>query len=65
MYIDSYMLFWILHVYRLNTVVSNHVISDHVTSEWLLLNANSEKVQLYDGENKLIFNDMTMRSALY
>jgi hypothetical protein len=35
-------------------------------SEWLLLfNANSAIFQLYHGENKLIFNEMMMRSALY
>jgi hypothetical protein len=34
-------------------------------SEWLLFNANSVIFQLYHGENKLIFNEMTMRSALY
>ena len=33
--------------------------------EWLLFNANSENVHLYLGENKLIFNKMMMRSALY
>jgi hypothetical protein len=33
-------------------------------SEWLLFNANSAIFQLYDGENKSIFNEMkTMRSA--
>jgi hypothetical protein len=34
-------------------------------SEWLLLNANSAIFQLYHGENKLIFNEMMMRSALF
>jgi hypothetical protein len=34
-------------------------------SEWLLLNANSAIFQLYYGENKLIFNEMMMRSALF
>jgi hypothetical protein len=33
--------------------------------EWLLFNANSAIFQLYHGENKLIFNEMMMRSALY
>ena len=32
--------------------------------EWLLSNANSAIFQLYNGENKIIFNEM-MRSALY
>ena len=34
-------------------------------SEWLLFNATSAIFQLYHGENKLIFNEMMMRSALY
>ena len=34
-------------------------------SEWLLFNANSANFQVYHGENKLIFNEMMMRSALY
>ena len=34
-------------------------------SEWLLLNANAAIFQLYHGENKLILNEMMMRSALY
>jgi hypothetical protein len=33
-------------------------------SEWLLFNANSAIFQLYHGENKLIFNEMMMRSTL-
>jgi hypothetical protein len=36
-----------------------------VGNEWLLFNANSAIFQLYHGENKLIFNEMMMRSALY
>jgi hypothetical protein len=35
------------------------------TSEWLLFSANSAIFQLYHGENKLIFNEMMMRSALF
>ena len=34
-------------------------------SEWLLFIANSAIFQLYHGENKLIFNEMMMRSALF
>jgi len=30
-----------------------------------LFNTNSVIFQLYHGENKLIFNDMMMRSALF
>jgi hypothetical protein len=33
--------------------------------ELLLFNVNSAIFQLYNGENKLIFNEMMMRSALY
>jgi len=31
----------------------------------LLYNANSVNFQLYHGEDKLIFNEMMMRSTLY
>jgi len=31
----------------------------------LLLNTNSAIFQLYHGKNKLIFNEMMIRSALY
>ncbi len=34
-------------------------------SEWLLFNANSAIFQLYHVENKLIFNEMMMRSAWF
>jgi hypothetical protein len=34
-------------------------------SELLLLNTNSAIFQLYDGENKFIFNEMMMRFSLY
>jgi hypothetical protein len=34
-------------------------------SEWLLFNANSAIFQQYHGENKLIINEMMIRSALY
>ena len=38
---------------------------DGSLSEWLLFNANSAICQLYRGENKLIFNEMMIRSALF
>ena len=44
--------------------INKNLVSEWV-SEWLLFNANSAIFQLYHGENKLIFNDMMMRSALY
>ena len=34
-------------------------------NEWLLFNANSTIFLLYHDENKLIFNEIMMRSALY
>ena len=34
-------------------------------SEWLFFNVNSAIFQLYHGENKLIFNEMMMKSALF
>jgi hypothetical protein len=34
-------------------------------SKWLLFNSNSAIFQLYHDENKLIFNGMMMKSALY
>ena len=36
-----------------------------IVSEWLLFNAKSAIFQLYHGENKLIFNEIMMRSDLY
>jgi hypothetical protein len=36
-----------------------------LVSEWLLFNANSAIFQLCYGENKLILNEMMMKSALY
>jgi hypothetical protein len=33
-----------------------------MVSDWLLFNANSAIFQLYHDENKLIFNEMMMRS---
>jgi len=34
-------------------------------SEWLLFSANSAVFQLYHGGNKLVFNEMMMRSTLF
>ena len=41
------------------------IVTKDIGGEWLLFNANSAIFQLYHGENKLIFNEMMMRSALY
>ena len=50
-----------------NTTLAAAILSTTTkwVSEWLLLNANSAIFQLYHGENKLIFNEMIMRFALY
>jgi hypothetical protein len=37
----------------------------NIVIEWLLFNANSAFFQLYHDENKLIVNEMMMRSTLY
>jgi hypothetical protein len=37
---------------------------NYIGSELFLFDTNSEIFQLYHGENKLIFNEMMMRSAL-
>ena len=47
------------HLSQLYIWISN------IVSEWLLFNTNSAIFQLYHGENKLIFNEMMIRSALY
>ena len=52
-------MFWVL----LLLLLLKTVIYDMTTREWLLLSANSTIFQLYHGENKLIFNEMMMRSA--
>jgi len=36
----------------------------NASGEWLFFNANSAIFQLYQGENKLIFNEMMMRSTM-
>ena len=52
---------------RCETFVQNIVLSrlTHELSGWLLLNVNSAIFHLYYGENKLIFNEMVMRSILF
>jgi len=37
----------------------------YFVSDCLLFNTNSAIFQLYHGENKIIFNEMMKRSALY
>jgi hypothetical protein len=52
-------MFWVLFL----LLLLKTVIYDMTTREWLLFSANSAIFQLYHGENKLIFNEMMMRSA--
>jgi hypothetical protein len=59
-----------LLVSKIKLVISNSLLRAVVAissrvSVWVLLSANSAIFQLYHGENKLIFNEMTMRSTLY
>ena len=49
---------------RKSNFSGNKWVSEWV-SEWLLFNADSAIFQLYHGENKLLFNEMMMRSALF
>jgi hypothetical protein len=53
---------------RLHDMICYVWLNMHDTSwvsERLLFNANSAIFQLYHGKNKLIFNEMMMRSTLY
>jgi hypothetical protein len=59
--LNSFLFVLLLKVYVLRLI--QHM-SEWV-SEWLLFNVNSAIFQLYHGENKSIFNEMMMRSALY
>ena len=43
----------------------HNIISQTWVSEWLLFNAKLAIFQIYLGENKLIFNEMMMRPALF
>ena len=53
------------------TGARTHYLSYHYTSvvvvvsEWLLFNANSAIVKLYKDENKLLLNEMIIRSTFY
>jgi hypothetical protein len=53
----------IQNIVKINKHISYHII--YFKIEWLLFNANSGIFQLYYGENKFIFNEVMMRSALY
>jgi hypothetical protein len=52
---------WTLNWYTLSLAVA----SREKKKQWLLFMANSAILQLYHGENKLIFNEMMIMSALY
>jgi hypothetical protein len=52
------------HVLSYGRQISSILLSQWV-SEWLLFNTDSAIFQLYHGENKLISNQMMMRSTLY
>jgi hypothetical protein len=54
----------IIEIIILITITIYRLEFDKV-SEWWLLNANSTFFQLHHGENKLIFNEMMRRFALY
>ena len=47
------------------TVIQYLEVHQVRVSEWLLFNTNSAIFQLYHGENKLIVNEMMMKSALF
>jgi hypothetical protein len=51
----------------LSGIQTHNVKGDRVdrVSEWLLLNTNSAIFQLYHGENKLIINEIMIKSALF
>ena len=54
-------------MYRVVGVVGIFFSMNLWVSEWVIvdLNANLIFLQLYHGENRLIFNEMMMRSTLY
>ena len=53
-------------LYQNNKDILIQQLSAEVKSEWVIVvNANSAIFQLYHGENKLIFNEIMMRSTLY
>jgi hypothetical protein len=57
-----------IYQYKLLKLIDNSVIHSFQClgySEWLLFNANSVIFQLDHGKNKLILNEMMMKSALY
>jgi len=56
---------WLFSIIAWKCMIRSIFDLTHILSEWLVFNANSAIFQLYHGENKVIFNDMMTRSALY
>ena len=52
-------------LFHVNRKQSKLSLQEELTSELLLLSANSDIFQQYQGKNKSIFNEMMMRFALY
>ena len=56
---------YVLHITTYDKCSNAHLVHEiNIVSECLLLSANIAICQLCHGENKLIFNDVMMRSAL-
>ena len=54
----------IMHLYaQINNAVKFYFY--YLKWEWLLFNVNWAIIQLYHGENKLLFNELMMKSASY
>jgi hypothetical protein len=56
---------YFMHIQGKNKINYRETVSWTWVSEWLLFNSNSAISQLYHSENKLIFNEIMMRSTLY
>jgi hypothetical protein len=63
--VKRYMLHILFYIKKNWTTADTFYVFCVWVSEWLLFNANSAIFQLYHGKNKLIFNEMMMRSTLY
>jgi len=62
-----YKLLWIICVLQVKINYMHYSLMGQIewVSEWVVLSANSAIFQQYHGENKLIFNELMMRSAFY
>ena len=56
---------WVVSLVSSTYTTDKQLLLIEGASEWLLYNVNSVFFQLYHGENKLIFNEMMMRSSFY